>query len=223
MHLEKGAKPFRFYDLPRELRNQVYTLLVDVGNECCEFNWEHNDIYISRPRGIQRLCDVSSEFRNEILRLYYSNNMFETDEDVWGAERAIHHWPRMVGMQHLRYLRSLKITFKYWYKGFWDAIEVTCLPGQALEAQVWIVEDYRFNRYDEKVQEHIAMIEQRKKDEKWESTGVMEFFTFDLDALRSALHGPRVFEDDPFEETDEHDAYQVAHGKQQIWCDGCPW
>ncbi|KAI5366509.1 hypothetical protein Slin15195_G080310 [Septoria linicola] len=61
----------------------------------------------------------------------------------------------------------------------------------------------------------LELIEQRKKEEKWDSTGVVEFFTTDPQALVVEFRGEDEYiADDDFEYTErnERDAYQIAYG-----------
>ena len=93
----------------------------------------------------------------------------------------------MVGLKHLRHLRDLRTTFHY-YKGFFDIFHVTCSPKSGLSVKVQEAVDWDWPDWESKGDEHIALLEQRKKDEAWNSNGVVEFFTLDPDALRHMLY-----------------------------------
>ncbi|KXT10457.1 hypothetical protein AC579_1849 [Pseudocercospora musae] len=58
----------------------------------------------------------------------------------------------------------------------------------------------------------VALIEQRKQDENWESSGGIESLILDPTALKNAVW-PEVLLEDEREEINERDAYQVAYGR----------
>ncbi|KAK3690617.1 hypothetical protein LTR37_019061 [Vermiconidia calcicola] len=189
--LEKGARPLRFLDLPRELRYQVYEYAIPAGKERQEF--------------------VHANYRFEVTLL-----------DHHGPE-ALEEWVTLVGLRPLQYVRDLKVIMSY-YRDSFDTVHVTCSPGSGLKAKVKRYRDWADILWTDKPQAHATSIEERKRREGWNGTGIVEFFTTGADGLREAIYGPWVMGDDEEEETNERDAYQVAYGKRQVEIyGGCPW
>lgn len=217
--LKPSLSSFRFEDLPRELRLNVYGCMIPIRQEYSE---HCRTGMIRRPRIINVASEVSPEFEEEALKLYYCANTFEVQAPMCCGPEDLQEWVDMVGMKHLGHLRDLKVTFSY-YKGLFDNFHVTFSPASGLRAEAQEVDDYNYNPFEPTGGEIIAEIEQRKKYEGLESTGVIDFFTVDPDAVRRCLYGPLVWEQVPDDEIDERDAYQVAYGRVECVGGGCPW
>lgn len=230
--LENGAKPFRFLDLPRELRNNIYELMVDSGKHYEELQvvkvWPNSrrDWGVVRSPIVCSLCAVSAEFREEVSKFHYSSNSFHVVSD-WGRDGSpedIREWANVVGRHDLSRLRNLNAKFGY-YKVSFDSFHVAFVPEMGLRAEAWKVVDYDYSRVDESLNNHVGMIKRHQEIERYNSTGVFEFFTLDPDSLRRAIHGDWIKGDDlEGEEIDERNAYQVAYGRTYTWDYGqCPW
>ncbi|KAK3719257.1 hypothetical protein LTR37_004476 [Vermiconidia calcicola] len=219
--VEKGATPFRFLDLPRELRHHVYEYAAPDGEEHQEF--VHGRRGISRPRAVRHLCSVSQEFREQFLRLYYSKYRFGVILLHHHGPEALQEWVELAGLRPLQYMRDLKVVMTY-HKGYFDTVRVTFSPSTGLEARVQENCDWDYPDWTDKPQAHATSIEKRKRKQGWKGTGVFEFFTIGADGLREAIYGPWIMGDDEQEETNERDAYQVAYGKRQVDIyGGSPW
>ena len=159
----KGAcSPFRFMDLPSHMRKRVLGYLIDTGKDYEEFY--HKNDSIRRPCDVEKLCQVSDEFTEAVLELYYSGNSFELYPLMANGPEALQEWASIVGEQHLRHLHSLTATFSY-YKGFFDNIRVTYSEPNGLKGEVQEVVDYNYESWESTGGNHIAMIEKRQKDE----------------------------------------------------------
>ncbi|OCL02511.1 hypothetical protein AOQ84DRAFT_228916 [Glonium stellatum] len=108
--------PFRFLDLPAELRNSVYELVVQgrdrdadtktpirvVGGEFC--------IGYHQPN-ITRVC---RQIRREALFVFYRENVFTFNFDCvmdWLHDHDFFaHWVEIIGPENARNLRTVKIT-----------------------------------------------------------------------------------------------------------------
>ena len=220
--LETQCKPFRLMDLPRELRDAVYEYMVEDSHEVLDESHSRRGSDYSgvlREPQIRMLCAVSQEFREAVSREHYGNNYFE----LWNLPLSyLHIWASFVGMQNLRHIRSLNMRMQWGRKGDYDDIYVMCYTDTGLEAEVNRYDDYAREDASDCVREHCKRIDKLRREKQWDSTGVIEFFMHDTNALRCALWGPPVYEEDENEMLDERNAYQVAYGRSQVnVC--CPW
>ena len=91
--LQAGAKSFRFFDLPYELRCHVWRLCVPVGREYeDELQYRRSTTEIDdsttwacgvqRPYMVHTLCAVCKEFRGEVSKVHYRENIFVVDAPI---------------------------------------------------------------------------------------------------------------------------------------------
>ncbi|KAK4888470.1 hypothetical protein LTR27_012635 [Elasticomyces elasticus] len=211
----KGAcKPFRFFDLPREVRDKVYGQLLPQGRSIWELDTKLN---LNRPRVMKIMSATSSQLRKECAEFYYSQNHIELmDEWCYGNQLDdVQRWADAVGMANLRHLRHLT--------GFYYKFDITYSADSGLHVGLVDCCDCDQEDATDTAMEYCALIEQRKAKEGWESTGIIEYLLSDPDALRSAICGPPDYVQDPEAEIDEHDAYQVAYGPPPEAHMVCPW
>lgn len=218
--LAQAAKPFRFMDLPLNIRQRVYGLLVPTNKQYEE--WPGLRIkglpldIPDRPSRIDELCRVSQEFCREISRMHYSQNSFFVHLFLDGPE-ALAEWAKAAGISALQHLRDLEVRFTY-DKRCWNVIHAKCNSSNKLETEAIDSIDYSHDRVDEDAVEHTSMIESLKEEEQWESTGVIEFFILDMRSLRRIFWGPPGLIDE--EDIDERNAYEVAFGRcecDELW------
>ncbi|KAK5699534.1 hypothetical protein LTR97_005662 [Elasticomyces elasticus] len=207
----KGAcKPFRLFDLPREVRDKVYGQLLPQRRSIWELDTKLN---LNRPRVMKIMSATSSQLRKECAEFYYSQNHIELmDEWCYGNQLDdVQRWADAVGMANLRHLRHLTVCFAY-YKGFYYKFDISYSADRGLHVGLVDCRDCDQEDETDTAMEYCALIEQRKTTEGWQSTGIIEYLLSDPDALRSAICGPPEYVQDLEAEIDEHDAYQVAYG-----------
>jgi hypothetical protein len=101
-------EPFRFNDLPPELRNAVYSLIVE------------SDIALmltdKLPATAQALSQVSRSIRAESLSMFFSANYFTAKLSYWSTAREaqqevsrIEQWSAVFGELVARHIRALLI------------------------------------------------------------------------------------------------------------------
>ena len=159
---------------------------------------------------VPSLLHVSRQVREESAKTYYERNLFRfyyytICSDVSPLD-VVAKWANLVEPQHRKYVRAATL-FVYWYKDQHTTIEVCYSPHTGLKAKVDAEarRDRDTRRYFElkreakprmttlcemfKIREdkYCAMISARKKNEGWDTTGVIEYFTADPAALQRAL------------------------------------
>ncbi|EME79550.1 uncharacterized protein MYCFIDRAFT_85538 [Pseudocercospora fijiensis CIRAD86] len=226
--LEGTCKLFRLMDLPKGPRARVYDFMCASFAESKELRF--CDKYIdpdesdgSVPDGLFKgLSLVSNEFRSAAIERFVAFQLLHIqffcntlDRELEELEKPLKNWP-------LKYLRKLHLECGF-HKGHWDEFLVTCKPGQGIKAVHRQIDDFDVPDFVQRdgLNEYAAIIEQRKKDEQWESTGVIEFLTLDRNALKVAVW-PEVAIEDGWEGTNERHAYEEAYGRPVIRHD-CPW
>jgi len=109
---------------------------------------------------------------------------------------ALQKWADVVGMRFLGHLQHVCVSFE-WHKDLRDHVRVEWTPEAGLKATFWD-QDRNENDgdNDESAAKFCAMVERRKQEERWESTGIIECFLADPDALREAIYGPFELEEE---------------------------
>lgn len=220
-NLREQCRPFRLMDLDFDIRKKILQGMVKrVLNSEYEVWPDKNDPdehsgrsfranawFIVKYRRFRHLSSVSREFRETLNEIFFSQNNFQlctTNLDI------VQDWVKDVGIWRLRHLQQLYLDIA-WSSCGTTKFEVTYDETNGLKATC-----IRFEDEDEMdIDEYVEMIERRKLAENWESTGVVEFFTIDQEALRESVWGilESHYEEDEDEEIDERDAYQVAYGR----------
>ncbi|KAK3654057.1 hypothetical protein LTR56_003493 [Elasticomyces elasticus] len=229
--LEGLCRPFRFLDLPRKFRDRVYEELL-----VCDFAIEEidDDHRLERPTEMRVLSASSSQLRQESAEMYYGRNHIrlgcEVADGCWTRCNLmlVRKWANVIGMVNLRHLQHLEIYLGL-YKGCWHEINVKYSSGVGLMVETKQTSDWAYTTEfggeaaAKGSKAYAAFLEQRRVSEGWQSTGVIEFFLSDPDALRLAVCGPEEYVQDEGAAVDEHDAYQVAYGPPPEKVTVCPW
>ncbi|KAK4629715.1 hypothetical protein CLAFUW4_07674 [Fulvia fulva] len=108
--LKRRAQPFRFLDLPAELRNHIYELALP-----------HSSVAHGSQRhaksGLPALLHTSSKIRRETLSIYFEQAVFRfviprSPEEGPGIELTVQHiktWAKVVVREHVTHLRHVEL------------------------------------------------------------------------------------------------------------------
>lgn len=188
---------------------------------------QHGPHFLFGEPLLQVLSSVSREFRQNINEMFFSQSCFGLEVSCVGNGNGledIQDWVSRVGMWRLRHLRDLYVTFKLsaWSKRC-EGFAIEFCPKEGMKATH--DPDGVGGCTKKDLSAYLDMIVKRKASEKWESTGVIDFFTADPHALRVAVYGRSKYkyEQDEEEEIDERDANQVAYGPSFRKLQATPW
>lgn len=211
--LREFCKRFRFFDLPRELRDNVLGKLLVFENEICEAEGYHQ---LHRPSIVDALTAVSRQMREESFAIYYSRNQFSFAYSRFCTDlEDVQKWVDKAGLRNLQHLRSLSVRLQY-AKRYWYDFDVKWTLESGLEVECVHCQDFDYDPYvTGEARQHRDYIEAKKQAEQWDSTGVIEYFVADMKALRKAFgdEDQWVQDDDTEHGNDERNAYEVAYGK----------
>ncbi|KAK3080483.1 hypothetical protein LTS18_000937 [Coniosporium uncinatum] len=105
-----GSQPFRFLDLPAELRNKIYKLAVTTR----EPN-SHRTAFLAQHAHQPAITKASRQIRAESLPLYYSENTIEVDlTDEWEIDDSDDE------QDEADEKRSV-VWFRRWVAAFWNS------------------------------------------------------------------------------------------------------
>ena len=88
-----------FFDLPAELRNSIYELIIPT-NDNVELNNQYGEMHANRP---PVLCLVNRQMRSEALTLWRSSNCFTV---LTNTKEKLDSWidsQKMCGLEHVRH------------------------------------------------------------------------------------------------------------------------
>ncbi|KAF7198611.1 hypothetical protein HII31_00350 [Pseudocercospora fuligena] len=217
-------------DLPKELRDRVYDFIGasfsdDQKSVLLEARHEEDHQPLTVPnRLLGKLSLVSHEVRmavnlrffattNLLVKSYYGRPSILTLDDV------LKNLSKPLGDWRLKFLRKMWLQM-WFYKEDYDEFLVTWEPKEGLKAKHHCVHEWPTPKlvHTERLDKYVAMVEKHKEDEKWNSTGVIEFLSLDPDALReTAWQGEWVHEQG------YHDQYGVFQPiGEPVWFEG-PW
>ncbi|KJY00199.1 hypothetical protein TI39_contig339g00004 [Zymoseptoria brevis] len=179
-----------------------------------------------------RLSLVSQEFRNAAVERYFAGSKLHID--TGGRLDPLLGWADKVGMNKLRHLRYMHVGIN-WYSGENDYFTVSFHSLRGLTAQYQPAQDDYIEAKratDKRVSEYTMWVSRHAITEGWNSTGVIDFFVADPDALRIACWGPHYnsgtslgyFDagwggwNEELESIDERNAYEVAYGRIEPCC-----
>lgn len=164
-----------------------------------------NNPYPKHPL-FRMLFSISREFHQALWKILFSH--LDLSISACNLEE-VEAWVAEIGMWRLRQLRSLHLDMVRSPHECTEHFFIKHDPKEGLQATC-----YSETNGPVDLTRYVAMLERRKVEEQWESTGVIEFFTADHDALRFAM-GLRCYESNELEkeEVNERDAYQVAYGR----------
>lgn len=96
-----GQSPFRFVDLPPELRNEIYYFALGERQTSSEPYGPTTCSALAPPA----LTRTNRQIRNEILGLYYSQNRFSFQLPFPGGQDGFEHWCAVMG-RHFRHIKK---------------------------------------------------------------------------------------------------------------------
>ncbi|KAK4544139.1 hypothetical protein LTR36_004637 [Oleoguttula mirabilis] len=191
------------------------------------------------------LLDVCQQVRHESSIVYFKINRFRMWIDTPSPEYddpldEVVRWAAQAPAEALKYLRDLSLwVHRHYALSAW--IHVSYEPATGLSVKVdahyRIVSEFersrdpvaarekerRYDEYKAREDEYCKMIERRRVDEGWETSGVLEFFTADRKTFHSALCGPpRKWDESRYEmvlcdEGDPETASRWAPGERYRW------
>ncbi|SMY24442.1 unnamed protein product [Zymoseptoria tritici ST99CH_1A5] len=179
-----------------------------------------------------RLSLVSQEFRNAAVERYFAGSKLHID--TGRRLDPLLGWADKVGMNKLRHLRYMHVGIN-WYRGENDYFTVSFHSLRGLKAEYQPAQDdygEAKRATDKRVSEYTMWVSRHAITEGWNSTGVIDFFVADPDALRIACWGPHYnsgtslgyFDagwggwNEELESIDERNAYEVAYGRIEPCC-----
>ena len=103
--LQDMTTQFRFLDLPAELRNRIYSLVL---TDCDRVTITPET---KRTTGYPAITKISRQVRNEVLSVFYSSATFELvfHNKYPNVPKAAQNWARIVGSDWLRQVRNLSV------------------------------------------------------------------------------------------------------------------
>ncbi|SMY24441.1 unnamed protein product [Zymoseptoria tritici ST99CH_1A5] len=165
---------------------------------------------------------VCREFRDAMTERQFAGTSFDiyihNDYDDFIA------WAKAVGMERLRLVRKMRLHIK-WYKDEYDDITASYDPVHGLKVEYEVDKTHRAD-YKDTMSQYASWISHRCAENGLGSTGVIECFLAEPDALRMACWGSEYIagasggfyreQDDWWDaETqpiNERNAYEVAYG-----------
>jgi hypothetical protein len=138
-----------------------------------------------RDRSFHILSLVSREFREISVKRYFGRSTFTINLTRCGLY-VLEDWVNEVGKDKLRHVRHMHVRID-WRKDEWDEFDVRWDPIHGLKAE-WEQADHPKHKTGT-LSWHTSRISRLNIQEERNSTGVVEFFTADMDALRQASWG----------------------------------
>lgn len=110
--LEQLCKPFRLFDLPAELRVNIYENVVpcDVQQKLQSSPWcDGANDYVPRCGGVPALAQASKKLRHEVLPVYFSSTTFCLTGRMDGYKQLVVFWKECYLHNSAKYLRKVDI------------------------------------------------------------------------------------------------------------------
>ncbi|KAK4499259.1 hypothetical protein PRZ48_009772 [Zasmidium cellare] len=207
--LSEGPNPFRFLDLPREIRDEITRLVVVkqpfmksvLRQDGSEFIREDDDlgkIELMEDFAIPQMMQVNRQIRHEASTIYWQENHFRLfycspSRQTWAPFKALRRFKKRIDAEGLLNLRELSLDVRY-YKDWQTHAHVKYRPDTGLQAEVRPAsagshdcltgaEDVR--RRDA----YCAKMHQRQADGDFEGNGVFDFFLDDTREFKAMLWG----------------------------------
>lgn len=146
---------FRFLDLPAELRDYIYKLVLS------ESGAVHIDTTKAEKAQYPAIIQISQQIRSEVLPVFYSIKAFELEFSVFNTNvgKGLRYWLREIVGSNLQHLREVSIVASELpnMPDYYTAeIRFTFTPGEGV--QVHIPDRFRKDKRDP-FEEHMKTVE----------------------------------------------------------------